>query len=184
MQCLAWLFRCHLPVETVDVEVIITSMQGAHTFRRDRTCQIIKCNLWSTRLCPHPTIIKKVKTFLELEGNFRSNLQIRKDSKATEKRKQLIPTKKYKVKVVARPDPSNTTAQLPQANTNVPANPGNQKPQTSENNPPPLEDASVHVNASWAKAGKMSEGCQVERCQIKEGLANSPYHQHCHCHKT
>ena len=61
-------FRCHLPVETVDVEVRITSMQGTYTFRRDKTCQVIKCNPWSTRLCPHPTIIKKMKTYLELEG--------------------------------------------------------------------------------------------------------------------
>ena len=37
--------RCHLPVETVDVEVKIISMQGIDMFRRDRTCQIIKCNL-------------------------------------------------------------------------------------------------------------------------------------------
>ena len=45
-------FRCHLPVEMVDVEVWITSMQGTHTFRRDRTCQIIKCNPWRTQVHP------------------------------------------------------------------------------------------------------------------------------------
>ena len=50
------------------MEVRITSMQGIHMFSRDRTFQIIKCNPWSTRLCPHPTIIKKIKTYLELEG--------------------------------------------------------------------------------------------------------------------
>ena len=60
-------FRCHVPVEMVDVEVRITSMQGTHKFRQDRTCQVIKCNPWSTRLCPHPTIIKEMKTYLELE---------------------------------------------------------------------------------------------------------------------
>ena len=49
-------FRCWLPVEVVDIEVKITSMQGTHTFRRDRTTQLIKCTPWSTRLCPHPTI--------------------------------------------------------------------------------------------------------------------------------
>ena len=59
-------FRCHLPVETVDVEVKITSMQGIHTFRRERMCQIIKINAWSTRLHPHPTLIKKVRMYLEL----------------------------------------------------------------------------------------------------------------------
>ena len=34
-------FRCHLPAETVDVEVGITSMQGTHMFGRDRTSQLI-----------------------------------------------------------------------------------------------------------------------------------------------
>ena len=29
---------------------------------------MIKCTLWNTWLCPHPTIIKKMKTFLEVEG--------------------------------------------------------------------------------------------------------------------
>ena len=111
------IFRCHLPVQTVDVEVRITSMQGSHMFRRDRTCQLIKCNLWSTRLYPHSTIIKKMKTYLKLGGKlgpkpqpqsnqFRppqpnTNPHVRKESKAMEKRQRLIPTKKYKVKVVA-----------------------------------------------------------------------------------
>ena len=63
-------FRCKLLVEVVDVEGKITSMQGTHIFRRDRTTQLIKCAPWNTRLCPHPTIIKKMKTFLEVEGQF------------------------------------------------------------------------------------------------------------------
>ena len=61
-------FRCRLPVEVVDVEVKITSMQGMHIFRRDRMTQLIKCTLWSMKLCPHPTIVKKMKTFVEVEG--------------------------------------------------------------------------------------------------------------------
>ena len=36
MQFLAWLFRCHLLVETIDVKVRITTMQGTHMFRRDK----------------------------------------------------------------------------------------------------------------------------------------------------
>ena len=59
---------CCLPIEAVDIEVRITSMQGTHIFRRNRTSQQIKCTPWSTRLCSHPTIIKKMQTFLELEG--------------------------------------------------------------------------------------------------------------------
>ena len=98
-------FRCWLPVE---VEVKITSMQGMHIFRRDRTTQLIKCTPWNTRLCPHPTIIKKMKTFLEVEGKMGlipqpissqyrppqpdTNPNVRKDN-AMEKRKRAAPTK-------------------------------------------------------------------------------------------
>ena len=61
-------FRCLLPVEVVDMEVKITFMQGTHIFRRDRTTQVIKCTLWSSGLHPHPTTIKKMRTYLEVEG--------------------------------------------------------------------------------------------------------------------
>ena len=61
-------FRCWLPVQVVDMEVKTTSMQGTHIFQRDRTTQLIKCTPWNTGICPHPTIIKKMKTFWEVEG--------------------------------------------------------------------------------------------------------------------
>ena len=74
-----------------------------------------------------------MKTYLESEGKldpkfqpqanqFRptqpnTNPHVRKETRATEKRKKLIPTKKYKVQAVARPEPtpktSNATAQIP-----------------------------------------------------------------------
>ena len=60
-------FRCQLPVETVDVEGKIKTMQGIHMLRRDRTSQVIKCNPWSTRLCPYTSLTQKMKTYLELE---------------------------------------------------------------------------------------------------------------------
>ena len=165
-------FRCCLPVETVDMEVRITSMQGTHTFRRDRKCQIIKCNPWSTRLCPHPTIIKKLKTYLELEGKLGPKFQpqsdqsrptqpdtnphVRRKTKVTEKRKKLIPTKKYKVRVVAGPKSktSNTTVQLPLTTPNASTNSERQNPPqegTSDSNPSPLKN----IPTPWPKAGKM-----------------------------
>ena len=61
-------FRCQLPEETVDVEVKVKIMQGIQTFRRDRTSQVIRCNPWSTRLHPYPSLIWKMKTYIELEG--------------------------------------------------------------------------------------------------------------------
>ena len=79
-----------------------------------------------------------MKTYLELEGKLGPKLQpqsnqfrtgkpntnpcVRKDSKALEKRKRLISTRKYKVKVVARPDSSIVTAQPPLTNPKAPIN--------------------------------------------------------------
>ena len=105
-------FRCKLPVEVVDIEVKIISIQGMHIFRKDRMTQLIKCTPWSTRLCLHPTIIKKMKTFLEVEGKmgpipvpvpgnqFRpplpeTNPNVRKNDVA-EKRKRATPNKKFR----------------------------------------------------------------------------------------
>ena len=113
-----------------------------------------------------------MRTFLELEGKlgpkpksqsnqFRppfpdTNPQVRKEPRMTEKRKRLIPTKRYKVKVVARPDPGYATMQLPQENIKALVNLESQQPPPLENNPQPLEDAPVHVGTHWPKAGKMS----------------------------
>ena len=78
-------------------------MQGTCIFRRDWTMQVIKCTPWSTGLRPHPTIIKKMKTILEVEGKmgpapanqFRpplpnTNPNVRKDN-AVEKSKRAAP---------------------------------------------------------------------------------------------
>ena len=144
-------FKCQLLVEVVDMEVKITSMQGMHIFRRDRTMQLIKCTPWSTRLCPHPTIIKKMKTFLEVEGKMGpipqpasnqymppqlyTNPKVRKDS-AVEKRKRAVPTKRFRTSAAPQP---GETAKLPPATVSIV--PVNVKPQTdaSKYRPPPLE---------------------------------------------
>ena len=116
-------FRCKLSVEVVDVEAKITSMQGTHIFRRGQTTQLIKCTPWSTRVCPYPAIIKKMKTFLEVEGKmgpvptsqFRPQLPdtnpiIRKDN-AAEKRKRTTP-KRFRP---ATPKPTTMHLFLPEA---------------------------------------------------------------------
>ena len=66
----------------------------------------------------------------------------------------MLPTKKYKVKVVGRPDLSNGTAQPPQTNLKATVNSESQKP--SKNNPLPLESAPVHTDTPWPEARKMS----------------------------
>ena len=146
-------FRCKLPVEVVHVEVKITSMQGIHIFRRDWTTQLIKCTPWSTRLHPHPTIIKKMKTFLEVESKmgpipvpisqFRpplpdTNPNIRKNN-ATEKRKRATP-KKFRP---ATPKLTAVHPPLPEA----PPKPKNDAP---------LPSIPVHKSTPWPATGKIS----------------------------
>ena len=120
-------FRCKLPVEVVDMEVKVTSMQGMHIFRRDRTTQLIRCIPWTTKLCPHPTIVKKMKTFLEVENKmgpiipapvsqFRPPLPETKPNirrgDSTEKRKRATPKKKFRP---ATPSATTMCPPLPQA---------------------------------------------------------------------
>ena len=144
-------FRCKLPVEVVDIEVKITSMQGTHIFRRDRTTQLIECT--STRLCPHPTIVKKMKTFLEVENKmgpiipapanqFRpplpeTNPNVRKND-MTEKRKRATPKKKF------RPATPKITAMHPPLPETPP------KPKSSASSAPVREDT------PWPGTGRMS----------------------------
>ena len=61
-------FRCLLPIETVDNEVNVKMMTGIHTFRRDRTSQVIFCNPWSTRLHPYPSLIRKNENLFRTRG--------------------------------------------------------------------------------------------------------------------
>ena len=168
MACLLWpecnflhgFFRCKLPVEVVDVEVKITSMQVTHIFRRDQTTQLINGTPWSTRLCPHPTIIKKMKTFLEVVGKmgpipvpisqFRpplpsTNPNIRKDN-ATEKRKRATP-KRFKP---ATPKPTAVHLPLPKA-------------QPKPKNDATLPSIPVCKSTSWPGTGKMSANLFEDR---------------------
>ena len=169
--------RCRLPVEVVDVEVKITSMQGTHIFRRDRKTQLIKCTPWSTRPHPHPTIVKKMRSFLEVEGKMVSipkpttsqyrppqlntNPNVRKD-KATEKTKRAVPTKRFRANTAAKPN--EATACPPMTISKAPTN---IKPQvqegTPENRPPSLEDAPVHESTPLPNAGKISGNLFEER---------------------
>ena len=127
-------------------------MQGTHIFRRVWTTQLIKCSPWSTRLYPHLTIIKKMKTFLEVEGKmgpapisqFRlllpdTNPNIRKNN-ATEKGKREAP-KRFRP---ATPKPTTTGLPLPE----VPPKPQNDVPDSQ-----PLPSVPVCESTPWP--GKM-----------------------------
>ena len=104
-------FRCKLPVEVVDMEVKVMSMQGKHIFRRDQMTQLVRCILWTPNLCLHPNMIKKMKTFLEVENKMgpiipapasqyrlplpEMNGNVRKGN-ATKKRKTVTPKRRFR----------------------------------------------------------------------------------------
>ena len=128
-------------------------MQVTHIFKRDQTTQLIKCTPWSTKLHPHPTIIKKMKTFLEVGGKigpipvpisqFRpqlpdTNPNIRKNN-AAEKRKRATP-KKFRP---ATPKPTAACLPLPEALPKA-------------KNEAPLTSILAHESTPWPATGKMS----------------------------
>ena len=147
------LFRCKLQVEVVDVEVKVTSMHRTHIFRRDRTTQLIRCISWTTKLHPHPTIVKKMKTFLEVENKMgpiipalvsqfmpplpETNPNFRKGDTA-EKRKRATPKKRF------RPATPRDAVMHPPLLQAPP------KPSSSASSAPVREDT------PWPGAGKMS----------------------------
>ena len=115
---------------------------------------------------PHPTIIKKMKTFLEMEGKMgpipipasqfspptqpETNPNLRKDN-ATEKRKRAAPNR-FRPNAVPKPDaavcPSATVSKAP----------ANVKPKTDvpENRPPPFESVPICEDTPWPGAEKVS----------------------------
>ena len=176
-------FRCKLPVEVVDVEVKITSMQGTHIFRRDRTTQLIRYIPWTTKLHLHPTIVKKMKTFLEVENKmgpiipalvsqFRPPLQetnpnFRK-SDTTEKRKRATPKKKFRP---ATPRVATICPPLLQAPP---------KPSSSASSAPVREDT------PWPSTGKMLGNLFEDRnwplpkdYLVTESKKEKHYHRYC-----
>ena len=118
---------------------------------------------------PHPIIVKKIRTFLEVEGKMGptpqptsshskspqpdTNPNARK-GKATEKRKRVVPTKRFRANTVSKP--SEVTAHPPATIFKAPTNIKPQAQEGTDNRPPPLEDAPVHKSTPWPNAGKIS----------------------------
>ena len=128
-------FRYLLHIETVDIEVKIKMMRGIYMFRRDWTTQAISCNPWSMSCHPYASLIRKMKTYLELEGKLgnqpctnvfwpNTNSLPRKTPapmKAEKKRRAKGPVKRrYKVRVITQPMPANPTLPM---NPTLPAEP-------------------------------------------------------------
>ena len=105
------------------MEVKIMSMQGMHIFRRDRMTQLVRCVPWTPNLCLHPNMVKKMRTFQEVENKMGpiipaqanqyrpplpgTNPNVRKGN-ATKKRRTVILKRKFRPVV-----PKATATPLP-----------------------------------------------------------------------
>ena len=157
-------FRCKLPVEVVDVEVKIKSMQGMHIFRRDRMTQLVRCVPWTPNLCPHLNMVKKKRTFLEVENKrgpiipaqanqYRpllpeTNPNVRKGN-ATEKRRTVTPKRKFRP---VAPKATATCSALPKT-----------PPKPTSNAAPASMPATVRQDTPWLGAGTMSGNLLQDR---------------------
>ena len=97
-----------------------------------------------------------------------TNPNVRKD-KATEKRKRVAPTKRFRANTKPSEAAAHPLMTIPKAPTII-------KPQaqegTPDNRPPPLEDAPVCKSTPWLNAGKISGNLFKER---KDWLLPSNY---------
>ena len=123
---------------------------------------------WSTRLCPHPTIIKKMRTLMEVEGKMGpipqptssqyrppqldTNPNVRRNN-AMEERKRTVAPKRFRPSTAPKPSETATypPATVSKATVNI-------KPQMDapENRPPPLENVPVCKSIPWPGTGRMS----------------------------
>ena len=157
-------FRCKLPVEVVDVEVKVMSMQGTHIFRRDQMTQLVTCVSWTPNLHLHLNMIKKMKTFLEVENKMgpiipapasqyrlplpEMNPSVRKGD-ATEKRKRVTPKRRFRP---ATPKATVMCSPLPEA-----------PPKPTSNAAAASAPTMVRQDTPWPGTGKMSGNLLQDR---------------------
>ena len=157
-------FRCKLPVEVMDMEGKVMSMQRTHIFRRDQMTQLVRCIPLTPNLCLHPNMIKKMKTFLEVENKMgpiipalachcrlplpEMNPNVRK-SDATEKRKRVTPKRRFRP---ATPKATAMHSPLPQA-----------PPKPTSNAAAASVPAMVRQGTPWPGTGKMSHNLFQDR---------------------
>ena len=139
------------------MEVKITSMQGMHIFRRDRMTQLVRCMPWTPNLHPHTNMVKKMRTFLEVENKMgpiipalanhyrlplpETNPIVRKGN-ATEKRGTVTPKRKFRLVV---PKTTATCSPLPKT-----------PPKPASNVAAASIPTTVRQDTPWPSTGNMS----------------------------
>ena len=50
-----WDLKMYLPEDTIGVDLKVHTLWGIHTYRKDRSMQVIKCSPWATEVQPFPS---------------------------------------------------------------------------------------------------------------------------------
>ena len=66
---LYWFFEWHLPEDTIDVDITVTTMKGIHTFRKDHATQSSTYSLWCSQIRPFPSLLRKMEACMEEKRN-------------------------------------------------------------------------------------------------------------------
>ena len=164
-------FRCKLPVEVVDMEAKIMSMQGMHIFRRDRMTQLVRCMPWTPDLCPYLNMVKMMRTLLEVESKrgliipapanqYRlllpeMNPSVRKGN-ATKKTRTVTPKRKFRP---VAPKATVTCSLLPKT-----------PPKSTSNTAATSMPMMVRQDTPWPGAGNMSGNVPGQELVASERL--------------
>ena len=67
MQCdlIIGILKCTLHGDTIDVDLKVHTLQGIHTYRKDRSMQVMKCSPWGPEVQPFPSLKKKMVEFMK-----------------------------------------------------------------------------------------------------------------------
>ena len=60
---------CQLLKDIIDIELMVRTLKGIHTYRRDCNIQTSSCSPWSSQVHPFPSLIKKMEAYMEERRN-------------------------------------------------------------------------------------------------------------------
>ena len=69
-------FQCQLPEDTIDIEIMVRTMKGIYTFKKDHSNQTSSCSPWGWQFHPFPFLVKKMKVYLEESRNIADPLNL------------------------------------------------------------------------------------------------------------
>ena len=58
------ILSCNLSEDTIDVDLRVHTLWGIHTYKKDRSTQVIKCSPWGNEVKPFLSLQKKMVEFM------------------------------------------------------------------------------------------------------------------------